>query len=269
MTALGSRRFTDVSGRVRRVPDEEPASAELEAPRALPLSLVLERGTTEARRQAEQSVFLEALFLDTWEGIYGQFVRAQHYVSYLRELHALYTAFEGVLATLPESPLTQVLRLPELRRASALSSDLVYFRGEVADPPARAQTRMHVERLREVATEAPHLLVAHAYARCVLDLFTAPSRAPLVSNAFELEAGWGTAFYNAVLTSRELGGFRSRLHARLDELALSEGEVREVLQEARLAFRLQVLLCEDLARGMPGLCSPVTPRRPAAPPSAR
>ncbi|MFP2928766.1 heme oxygenase (biliverdin-producing) [Pyxidicoccus sp. 3LG] len=259
MSATGSLRLprTEQSARVRRLSDTEGPP---HTPGALPLSVLLERETQKAREQAERSLFLQSLFLDTWEGgVYGQFVRAQHYVGYLRQLHYLYSAYEGLLPRVVESPLTPVLLLPELRRAAALEADLVYFCGETrTDTFACREARLHAERLREVAEDAPHLLVAHAWARCVLDVFTAPARARLVAEAFELEDGRGTRFYEA-LTEPELAPFRVRLHSRIDGLELDEDEAREVIHEARMAFRLHALVCDELARGAPG----IAPRVPA------
>ncbi|MFP2898915.1 heme oxygenase (biliverdin-producing) [Corallococcus sp. 4LFB] len=238
------------SARDRRL----PSAASGDLPSTQRLSSRLEEGTGMVRRQAEQSPFLEALFHGAWSGgVYGQFVRARHYVNHLRQLHVVYEALESVLPALQDGPLTRVLRLPELRRASALVADLDGFCGDTRTKPfACARTRLHAERIHEVAAEAPHLLLAHAWARCVQDLFTAPQRSGLVARAFELENGRGMAFYNAV-SAGELPAFQARLTARLDEVPLTEGEAQEVVQEARLAFRIQALICDELARDAPGL----------------
>ena len=207
-----------------------------------------------ARRQAEGSTCLEALFHGAWNGsVYGQFVRARHYVNHLRQLHVLYEAFESVLPGVKDGAVARMLRLPELRRASALLADLDWFCGDTRTHPfACPETRLHAERIHEVAEEAPHLLIAHAYARCVQDLYTSPQRAQLVAQAFELDGARGAAFYNAVAPG-ELPAFQARLCARLDEVVLGEEEAQEVVQEARLAFRIQGLICDELARDAPGL----------------
>nr|WP_242588622.1 biliverdin-producing heme oxygenase [Corallococcus macrosporus] len=243
------------SARDRRLP--ATAMASVDFPSMQRLSSRLEEGTGMARRQAEQSTFLEALFHGSWNGgVYGQFVRARHYVNHLRQLHVVYEALESVLPALKDGPLARVLRLPELRRTSALVADLDWFCGDTRTKPfACAETRLHAERILEVAAEAPHLLIAHAWARCVQDLFTAPQRSGLIARAFELENGRGTAFYNAV-SAGELLAFQARLTARLDEVTLTEGEAQEVVQEARLAFRIQALICDELARDAPGLDAP-------------
>ncbi|QSQ23958.1 biliverdin-producing heme oxygenase [Pyxidicoccus parkwayensis] len=267
MSATGSLRVprTDVSARVRRQSSVE-ASAPVREPASAPFSVLLEEGTAKTRQQAERSLFLETLFADTWDGgVYGQFVRAQHYVSYLRQLHYLYAAFESVLPRVVDSPLTPVLLLPELRRASALEADLLYFCGETrTESFACLEARVHAQRLREVAEEAPHLLVAHAYARCMLDLFTGPARVPCITAAFELDDARGTRFYDA-LTASELAAFRVRLHSRIDGLELDADEMREVIQEARMAFRLHALVCDELARGAPGITARSTGAAPCPP----
>lgn len=260
MSATGSLRLprTEQSARVRRL-----SGADAPTPGPAPLSMLLEEGTAKARQQTERSLFLHTLFADRWDGgVYGQFVRAQHYVSYLRQLHYLYAAFEAALPGAVDSPVTPVLLMPELRRAAALEADLLYFCGETrTDAFACLEARVHAQRLREITAEAPHLLVAHAYARCVLDLFTAPSRARCIAEAFELEEdGRGTRFYEA-LTAQELAAFRVRLHSRLDGLELDADEVQEVIQEARMAFRLHALVCDELARGAPGITARPCPPR--------
>lgn len=256
MSTTGTLRLprTEQSARVRRLPDLTPFEPSGPARGTAPLSVLLAEGTEKTLQQAEGSLFLQTLFRDTWDaGVYGQFVRAQHYVSYLRQLHFLYSAFEGVLPHVVDSPVTPVLLMPELRRADALEADLDYFCGETrSDTFACREARLHAERLREVADGAPHLLVAHAYARCMLDVFTAPARARCVAESFELEDGCGTRFYDA-LSSQELEAFRVRLHSRIDGLELDEAETQEVIQEARMAFRLHALVCAELARGAPGI----------------
>lgn len=250
MSATGSLRRprTEQSARVRRLPEGPAATA--------PLSVLLEEATARTRQQAEQSVFLQALFFEDWEGgVYGQFVRAWHYASYLRQLHVLQAAFEAALPDVVDSPVTQVLLLPELRRAALLEADLEHLCGEPrSDARACAETRLHAERLREVAHEAPHLLVAHAYARCMLDAFTAPGAARL-AESLELEDGRGTRFYGG-LAGSGLEAFRVRFLSRLDGLELDADEVRELVQEARMAFRLHTLVCDELARGAPGIAVP-------------
>ncbi|WP_426754153.1 heme oxygenase (biliverdin-producing) [Myxococcus sp. Y35] len=258
MSATGTLRLprTDVSARVKRlVAPERPASSPLSAGPS-PLSVLLAEGTAKLAEQAERSLFIQSLYFDAWEGgLYGQYVRAQHYVSHLRQLHALYTAFESALPHVMGTPLTTVLLLPELRLASALEADLTYFCGDSRpDTLACLETRLHAERLREVAEEAPHLLVAHAYARCVLDVFAGHRRAQRIAAAFELAEGQGTTFYGTV-PEAELAAFRVRFHSRIDGLELDEDEAREVVQEARMAFRLHALVCDELARGATGMAA--------------
>ncbi|WP_338864287.1 biliverdin-producing heme oxygenase [Myxococcus stipitatus] len=261
MSAAGSLRLprTEQSARVRRLSERDSQAESLAAPQPpsrAPLSVLLAEGTAKVHAQAERSVFLQSLFVDTWDGIYGQFVRAQHYVTYLRQLHLLYSTFENVLPRVARTALTPVLLLPELRRAAALDEDLTYFCGESrTETFACVETRLHAERLREVAEDAPHLLVGHIYARCVLDLSEAPTRARIIANAFDLEDSRGTRFHGTD-TEEAFAAFRVRFLSRIDGLELEEDEAREIIQEARMAFRLHSLICDELARGATGLSPP-------------
>jgi heme oxygenase len=113
-----------------------------------------------------------------------------------------------------------------------------------------------VERIRQLTLVAPHLLVAHAYARYSRDILAGPLLASHVAHAFDLSEGEGTAFFEAV-RPESLDFLRGRVNRNLDRLPLSGEEKRELVQEARLAFRLDTLLCDALARESLGMvCSP-------------
>jgi heme oxygenase len=221
----------------------------------VPLSVRLEEGTAATRREAEQTVFLRSLFRGTWgTSVYGQLVRGRHYVTYLQCLLQVYEALEAALESLCSHPVVGSVLLPELWRSQAIEADLRCFQGEEWQEAPRPLhlTALHVERIRQVSLVAPHLLVAHAYARYTRDLLAGPLMASQVARAFELSEGEGTAFFQAV-RPESLDFLRSRVNRNLDRLPLSDEQRRELVQEARLAFRLDTLLCDALARESLGL----------------
>ena len=109
-----------------------------------------------------------------------------------------------------------------------------------------------MERVRQLVVVAPHLLVAHAYARYARDILAGPLLGSQVARTFELSEGEGTAFFQAV-KAESLDILCHRVNGHLDQLPLSEDGKAEVVQEARLAFRLDTLLCDALARESLGL----------------
>lgn len=227
------------------------------APDGVPLSVRLEEGTAATRREAEQSAFLRSLFRGTWgTSVYGQLVRGRHYVTYLQCLREVYGALEAALESLCGHLVVGSFLLPELWRSQSIEADLRCFQGEEWQETPRPVhlAALHVERIRQLALVAPHLLVAHAYARYTRDILGGPLLASQVARAFELSEGEGTAFFQAV-RAESLDFLRIRVNRNLDRLPLSDEDRREMVQEARLAFRLDTLLCDALARESLGLVS--------------
>jgi heme oxygenase len=184
-------------------------------------------------------------------------VQGRHYVTYLQCLLEVYEALEGALAKLRGHPVVGGLFLPELWRSRAIQEDLRCFMGEAwceAPRPVHL-TALHVERIQQLCVVAPHLLVAHAYVRYTREVRTGPLLEGMVARSFDLSEGEGTSLYQAV-DAASLATLQVRVNRGLDALPLSEEGVREVVQEARLAFRLDTLLLDALARGSVGLALP-------------
>jgi heme oxygenase len=221
----------------------------------VPLSVRLEEGTAATRREAEQTAFLRSIFRGTWgTSVYGQLVRGRHYVTYLQCLREVYEALEAALESLCGHLVVGSFLLPELWRSQAIEADLRCFQGDEWQEAPRPVhlTALHVERIRQLTLVAPHLLVAHAYARYARDILAGPFLASQVAHAFDLSEGEGTAFFQAV-RPESLDFLRSRVNRNLDRLPLSDEERRELVEEARLAFRLDTLLCDALARESLGM----------------
>lgn len=223
----------------------------------VPLSVRLEEGTAATRREAEQTPFLRGLLRAPWgTSVYGQIVRGRHYVAYLHCLLEVYETLEAALESLCGHPVVGGFLVPELWRTRALKADLRCFLGDSwreAPRPVHLSA-LHVERIRQLRVVAPHLLVAHAYARYSRDILAGPVLASQVARTFELSDGEGTAFFQAV-KAESLEHLRHRVNGSLDKLPLTEEGKSELVQEARLAFRLDTLLCDALARESAGMDS--------------
>lgn len=230
-----------------------PAAAivRLESPLGrVPLSVCLEEGTAATRRETEQTPFPRSLFRGTWEtSVYEQLVRGRHYVTYLQCLQEVYGALELALETLCAHPVVGGFLLPELWRSQALEADLRSFLGPSwSELPRPAHlTGLYVERIHQISQVSPHLLVAHAYVRYTRDILAGPLLGEQVARAFDLSDGDGTTFYQAV-SAESLDALRHRASRCLDNLPLSLKAMKEVVQEARLAFRLDTFLSDALAR---------------------
>ncbi|ADO72248.1 heme oxygenase [Stigmatella aurantiaca DW4/3-1] len=224
----------------------------------IPLSKRLEEGTAAPRRESEQTLFMKGLFRGAWgTGVYGQFVRGRHYVTYLQCLLEVYEALEEALESQRTHAAVGGFVFPELWRSHAIQEDLSCFLGEEwRDTPRPLHlTTTHVTRIHELAEEAPHLLVAHAYVRYIRDILSGPMLGSMVSRAFDLTDGEGIALYQSVGPS-SLEIFQRRVNRNMDALNLTDDEMREVVQEARLAFRIEIQLSDALSRGALGMKGP-------------
>lgn len=233
------------------------AQALEEGSRQVPLSVRLEEGTAATRREAEQTPFFRGLFRAPWgTSVYGQLVRGRHYVTYLHCLLEVYEALEAAMESLCGHPVVGGFLVPELWRSRAIEADLRCFLGESWQEAPRPVhlPALHVERIRQLRVVAPHLLVAHAYARHARDILAGPVLASQVARAFELSEGEGTAFFQAV-RAESLEHLRHRVNGSLDKLPLTEEGKSELVQETRLAFRLDTLLCDALSRESVGMDS--------------
>jgi heme oxygenase (biliverdin-producing, ferredoxin) len=211
------------------------------------LSAALLAGTADARRQLGRSPFLAALLEGAWGGgVYGEYARALQCVHYLRCLREVYRALEAALGRHRAHPVVRCIPRTQLLAPEAIERDLWRLAGddwqELA--PTACAAALHAERLGLLADEAPALLVAHAYAATVCESLTAG-----------LPGAWVTRTFRCPLDPRErcprvTGGscpVTRRWAEHLDELPLAPAEAAELVQEARLAFRLREQLCAELA----------------------
>ncbi len=191
-------------------------------------------------RRVERSAFMASL-------LRGQIDR-KRYAGLLRNLQALYGALEEALTRHAATPGVAPLVMPELFRSRAIAADLQLLAGDdaaSAAPLARA-TQQYVERLRELSTAKPGLLVAHAYVRYLGDLNGGQVLRRVVARKLGLEGGAGTMFYDfgePAAHQRLLERFRAGLEA----IALQLKDSQALRDEALGAFERHEQLFEELA----------------------
>ncbi|MCA2976693.1 MAG: biliverdin-producing heme oxygenase [Myxococcaceae bacterium] len=196
----------------------------------------LRTGTAAAHREAESAAFVKAIFDATVE-------RAQ-YVRFLEALKAVYGALEAALERHRGDPRLAPLALPAVYRSEALAADLAFY-GSPARPALEATGR-YVRQLEQLASAAPHRLVAHAYTRYLGDLSGGQALKKCIQRAFTLEGQSGVAFYEFGAIS-DLNAFKGQYRAALDALPLSEAEQGDVVAEAVLAFELNGALTREVS----------------------
>jgi heme oxygenase len=191
-----------------------------------PLSVALREGTRDEHETAERSGFVELLLA-------GQLDRAA-YADLAAQQLVVYTALEAAGAHLPDDG---GLVFDELTRVPAIEQDLAHLYGadwrtQVRVLPA---TWAYADRLAQTADSLPRY-AAHAYTRYLGDL----SGGQIIKRMLQRHYGFtaeGIAFYDFPQIHR-LKPFKDVYRERLDALVLDDASRADVVEEARLAFRL-------------------------------
>ena len=180
--------LTDQEERISQVMELPTAEKLTGSARGSGLALALDDGTRKSHSVAENTAFVTGFFRGiATKQSFGQLVTT------------LYFVYEAMESAFDEStdPCVQALDYQVLRRLPALEEDMAYFHGpqwrETVAPSTA--TKKYAARIREVATEAPHLLVAHMYTRYLGDLFGGQMMGGMARRSMGLEEAKGTAFY--------------------------------------------------------------------------
>jgi heme oxygenase len=128
------------------------------------LSTQLREGTKKSHTMAENVGFVKCFL----KGV----VEKTSYRKLVANLYFVYSAMEEEMEKLRSHPVVSKICFPELNRKNALEQDLYFYygpnwRNEIALSPAG---QAYVDRIREIATTEPELLVAHSYTRYLGDL---------------------------------------------------------------------------------------------------
>ncbi|WP_435743608.1 heme oxygenase (biliverdin-producing) [Nocardioides sp. SYSU DS0663] len=201
------------------------------------LSVAMREGSRAEHEAAEGSVFMAEL-LD------GR-ISEQGYAAYLRRLRVVYAAMETVVRDRADDPLVAAVHDPALERLAAIDADLDHWAPgaphELAPEESPAATAY---RARLESAPWGGALVAHHYTRYLGDLSGGQAIGRTLDRTFGL-GGAGTAFY-AFPAIPKPKPYKDAYRARLDSLTLAPTEVARVVEEVKVAFRLNQDLFTEL-----------------------
>jgi heme oxygenase len=201
------------------------------------LSQDLRNGTMEVHSIAENSTFIKRYMR-------GELSRAA-YAQFLISLHHIYSALEETLDQHADDDYIRVIHFPnELRRVPEIEKDLEYYIG----PNWREQTVNlpkgaidYANHIRELGRTRPMLLIAHSYTRYLGDLSGGQILARRTRKFLDLPPNKGTAFYEFKEIDKP-DEFKNKYRAALDSIPITAEERHDLVEEAKLAFRLNVNL---------------------------
>lgn len=207
------------------------------APTVRLLSASMKAGSAAEHAAAEGSPFVSALLA-------GQ-VTAERYASYLLRLRVVYRALEGAVRAHRNDPVVAAVYDPALERARAIDGDLEHWSTDGSrdvDSPAAVAIAERIEALPWSGS-----LVAHHYTRYLGDLSGGQAIGRGLNRAFAL-GGVGLAFYRFPMRPKP---YKDRYRARLDALNLDDAHADRIVEEVKLAFRLNRALLDELAGDAP------------------
>ncbi|UJB70061.1 heme oxygenase (biliverdin-producing) [Acaryochloris sp. 'Moss Beach'] len=203
------------------------------------LATRLREGTKKSHSLAENADFIQCFL----KGV----VERTSYRQLLGNFHFVYSALEDQLTQHQNHPLLSQLYFPALYRQQSLATDLSYYWGpqwQTSITPSSA-TQHYIDRIHEVAIADPILLVAHSYTRYLGDLSGGQLLKKLAQRGMNLPQGQGTAFYEFE-DIQNPKTFKVTYRQSLDNLLLDESTITHIVDEANLAFKLNMELFKEV-----------------------
>ena len=197
------------------------------------LALQLKEGTKVSHSAAENTKFVSSFL----KGV----VSRDNYKQLTANFYYVYRAMEEEIDKLDDFPLHDKL----LNRTHKLEQDLRYYYGVMwRDKISPSQsTKNYVKRIQVIAKQTPYLLVAHHYTRYMGDLSGGQILASITKKALNLKDE-GLKFYEFDIPNTK--EYKDKYRQTLNDLNMSEVQTSMLIDEANYAFKLNMLLFDEL-----------------------
>ena len=199
------------------------------------LSVQMREGSQAEHTAAETSSFMARLLA-------GE-INEAGYLAYLARLRPVYAALEA--ADWAGHPVAGELLDPALDRLAALDADLAFWAPDGLPEIDSPASEAYVARIRSVDAAG---YVAHHYTRYLGDLSGGQAIGRILGRSYGLDRD-GLAFYRFDQIPKPKP-YKDAYRARLDALPLSEEGQAAVVDEVKIAFRLNQALFEELSRDL-------------------
>lgn len=204
------------------------------------LATKLREGTKKAHTMAENVGFVKCFL----KGV----VEKNSYRKFVGNLYFVYSAMEEEMERHQQHPILSKIYFKQLNRQRSLEQDLSFYYGSnwreqlTLSPAGEA----YVQRIREISTSAPELLIAYSYTRYIGDLSGGQILKSIAQRGMNLSSdGQGTAFYEFKDIPDEKQ-FKATYRQALDELPIDEATADRIVEEANAAFGLNMKLFQEL-----------------------
>lgn len=207
------------------------------------LAAKLQIGTQQAHTNAEHTDFMRRFLKGA--------VDKNTFGKLLGNLYYIYNQLEAELKCYQNHPWISPIYFPKLNRTASLEQDLTFFYGanwrDKITPTTAAQA--YISRIRELSAIEPVLLIAHAYTRYIGDLSGGEMLKKIAESALGLENDRGISFYEFKEIS-DLSDFQVKYRAGLDSVEIDEDLADKIVEEANIAFKLNIQLLRELEKSL-------------------
>nr|YP_009745182.1 Hemeoxygenase [Halymenia maculata]QIG87192.1 Hemeoxygenase [Halymenia maculata] len=203
------------------------------------LAQQLREGTTKSHSMAENVSFVKSFL--------GGVVDKKSYRKLVANLFFVYKVIEEQIENNRHHIAINSIYFPELHRETSLSQDLEYYYGsdwKNQVSPSLA-TQVYIDRIHNIGTTQPELLIAHAYTRYMGDLSGGQILKKIAKNAMQLPDTAGTAFYNFDDIPDD-EAFKKEYRNALDNIPLDDEQIEQIIAEANIAFNLNMKMFQEL-----------------------
>lgn len=206
------------------------------APETLALAARLRTATAEEHEEAENMSFVTKLMGGELPIAALADFHAQH--------HVIYQALEAAGDELASDPIAAPFLFEELRRIKSLEADLEFLVGSNwrEETKITDATNAYAARIREAGTWAGGY-IGHAYVRYLGDLSGGQAIGRLMQRAYGLELD-GIRFYR--FEGVKPKPFKDNYRALLDAAPFTDDQLDLVVEEAKVAFRLNTAMFAEL-----------------------
>nr|YP_009391873.1 Heme oxygenase [Acrosorium ciliolatum]ARW60017.1 Heme oxygenase [Acrosorium ciliolatum] len=203
------------------------------------LAQQLREGTTKSHSMAENVSFVKSFL--------GGVVDKKSYRKLVANFFFVYVAIEEEIEKNKNHIAIKSIYFPELYRRSNLVEDLEYYYGldwSNQVEPSLA-TQIYVDRIHNVGSHQPELLIAHAYTRYMGDLSGGQILKKIAQNAMNLPSDLGTSFYNfKSIDDDKL--FKDLYRDSLNNIPLNDQQIEQIIAEANISFNLNMKMFQEL-----------------------
>nr|YP_009398066.1 Heme oxygenase [Gredgaria maugeana]ARW67252.1 Heme oxygenase [Gredgaria maugeana] len=199
----------------------------------------LREGTTKSHSMAENVSFVKSFL--------GGVVDKKSYRQLVANLYFIYEAIEYQIEKNKDNLFVNAIYFPELYRKQSLINDLDYYYGsnwENQIKPSSA-TQIYVDRIHQIGSLSPELLIAHSYTRYIGDLSGGQILKKIAQNAMQLADNEGTAFYDFKSIDNEKV-FKDLYRQSLNNIPLNKQQIQQIIAEANIAFNLNMKIFQEL-----------------------